>query len=189
MLRILHDGMGIVAAEQPPTTRSITANGKRHFLKWPYVVFVRNNFRFYVYASDKPLKGGNDHVSLLPLPNLYNDGSICMANLSWGCGLKACIDSFWNSEFKESELDKEYWYCKEAVKWKAGGTLDTWRPKGPLNEINELHDFPDTFPGYNDDVIRDRATTIWAAQRRPLGSEAIWLGAEAEILRDLYKKG
>lgn len=186
MLRILHASPGITAAECPPTRRSITVSGDRFFLKWPHMVFVLEMQRLFVYAAPKAVMGRDCPVYIPPLPNVNDNGVVCLGIDMIGNDIRPYIRRFWTSDFVESELRKGFWYNDHATAWRGGEYFFHW---GRVGAIGEIHPLPRTFPGFNKDAISDRARTIWMAQGMPQGrDDAIWLEAEQDILAYLYTK-
>lgn len=176
--------------EQQPTQRCISIDGKRWFLHWPYVIFAPSSEGgLNVYASNKPLKHHHDFVGILPLPNSYQGGSICLGKVP-SFDHKTLISRFWTAEFVEAELAQRLWYSDLAQEWRYS--------KNPLTlhwpfqrRIGDIFPFLPEFlnSDYTDDRIRDRAYYLWQLAGQPLGQdEHFWQVAEQQIIEEVYQK-
>ena len=121
-----------------PIQRTITFNKKQYFLSFPWMLFsinyLQDNYRccsssLSMGFADAPLEKWEDEVCLPPLPNVHDQGEVCLG-LDNFCAqnleqlIEYMLNRFWLSRFKYMDPNDE---DEKAMLKKA---LKTWRDEG-----------------------------------------------------------
>lgn len=138
-----------------PIRRTISVNRKSHFVQFPSMIFARRGaFLFAVFANEDD---GELKIYPVPLPNVYDDGSICLCedwydeqedeyynadpNDDWETttNMDLMVARFWESNFN----DWLGYYSYNAYKhW--FGSFANWK-KLSLHDVEKTLDKFDNF--------------------------------------------
>lgn len=217
MLRLLHDGPDAMLVEQTPSTRTVVVNKIKYVLPFPYMVFALSTQRhdkhntgcyFYALGSTKPVKSQYDQVFLLPLPNTYNTGIICLNHeiplgeftnaqeCEWN--LRKYINLFWNSPYEtggvrqgDNRWDAAQRHWKHPTfnphnlqHWTHFGGVQYTEPHALCNYFAKSTLQEPLDPRFTDETIGDLAAKVKALQYWR-SDEECWIIAEQGIARNI----
>jgi len=123
-VKIISSDYDYIFGEDEPTCRTIITEDDKWFVSLPYVTYMcqkifrerRNFIKLFVSFRRRSTKKLNTHLLYTGLPNIGDDGSVCMGNVfattvfdfdSLEQAIKEMVGKFWMSKFTLNEDEWE----------------------------------------------------------------------------------
>jgi len=118
MFKLINNGLEIKSRQfhsfvQKPQNRIIYVDGEKYNMPLPYLLFINNTdeqfvlaFKHFMFENNEIKYNKNNPPHLLPLPNVNQEGAICLGKKIKS--LDKFITRFYKSNFESTEVEPNY---------------------------------------------------------------------------------
>lgn len=197
MNRVVYQEPTLVISQQSPGPRTISVDERRYFLHFPYTIFAavkrEADYLLLVFGSKDPLRYAHQMVAIMPLPNTYRNGMVCLTQ-SDGHKFRNikeynawALHRFFMADFQMGEVREDCrWRGEEGKRWRqAKDYKELYYPQSyqaPFSYFMGTVDVELITPDFYHEEIERRAYFMWLdAGQPPDQNQHFWNKAEQEI--------